>query len=75
MAINLKFDLMGNPEPPSIVLANRNGNKLGQGKENVKEFNGECKTAIKELAEEMGGEVRINEDYDQGFEIEVSIGK
>jgi len=30
MAINLKFDLMGNPEPPSIVLANRNGNKLGQ---------------------------------------------
>ncbi len=30
MAINLKFDLIGNPEPPSIVLANRNGNKLGQ---------------------------------------------
>ena len=30
MAINLKFDLLGNPEPPSIVLANRNGNKLGQ---------------------------------------------
>lgn len=30
MAINLKFDLFGNPEPPSIVLANRNGNKLGQ---------------------------------------------
>ena len=30
MAINLKFDLMGNPEPPSIVLATRSGNKLGQ---------------------------------------------
>lgn len=30
MAINLRFDLMGNPEPPSIILANRNGNKLGQ---------------------------------------------
>ena len=35
MAINLKFDLMGNPEPPSIVLANRNGNKLGQLNVNV----------------------------------------
>ena len=30
MAISLKFDFMGNPEPPSIILANRNGNKLGQ---------------------------------------------
>ena len=30
MAINIKFDLAGNPEPPSIILANRNGNKLGQ---------------------------------------------
>ncbi len=30
MAINIKFDLMGNPEPPVIILANRNGNKLGQ---------------------------------------------
>lgn len=35
MAINLKFDLIGNPEPPSIVLANRNGNKLGQLNVNV----------------------------------------
>ena len=35
MAINLKFDLLGNPEPPSIVLANRNGNKLGQLNVNV----------------------------------------
>ena len=35
MAINLKFDLMGNPEPPSIILANRNGNKLGQLNVNV----------------------------------------
>lgn len=35
MAINLKFDLMGNPEPPSIVIANRNGNKLGQLNVNV----------------------------------------
>lgn len=30
MAIDIKFDLMGNPEPPTIILANRNGNKLGQ---------------------------------------------
>ena len=30
MAINIKFDLTGNPEPPTIILANRNGNKLGQ---------------------------------------------
>lgn len=30
MAIKIKFDLAGNPEPPTIVLANRNGNKLGQ---------------------------------------------
>ena len=30
MAINIKFDLINNPEPPTLVLANRNGNKLGQ---------------------------------------------
>lgn len=30
MAINIKFDLVGNPEPPTIILSNRNGNKLGQ---------------------------------------------
>ena len=30
MAINIKFDLAGNPEPPTIILANRNGNKFGQ---------------------------------------------
>ena len=30
MAINIKFDLAGNPEPPTIILANRSGNKLGQ---------------------------------------------
>lgn len=30
MAINIKFDLIGNPEPPTILLANRNGNILGQ---------------------------------------------
>lgn len=35
MAINIKFDLIGNPEPPTIVLANRNGNKLGQLNVNV----------------------------------------
>ena len=34
MAIKIKFDLVGNPEPPTIVLANRNGNKLGQLKVN-----------------------------------------
>jgi RNase P/RNase MRP subunit p29 len=30
MAIDIKFDLVGNPEPPTIILATRNGNKLGQ---------------------------------------------
>ena len=35
MAINIKFDLSGNPELPTIILANRNGNKLGQLKVNA----------------------------------------
>ncbi len=35
MAVNIKFDLVGNPEPPTIILANRNGNKLGQLKVNT----------------------------------------
>lgn len=35
MAINIKFDLSGNPELPTIILANRNGNKLGQLDVNV----------------------------------------
>ena len=30
MAINIKFDLAGNPEPPTILLATRNGNILGK---------------------------------------------
>ena len=30
MAINIKFDLTNNPETPTLILANRNGNKLGQ---------------------------------------------
>lgn len=30
MAINIKFDLAGNPEPPTILLATKNGNILGQ---------------------------------------------
>ena len=30
MAIKIKFDLTGNPEPPTIILATRSGNKLGQ---------------------------------------------
>ena len=34
MAIDIKFDLVGNPEPPTIILANRNGNRLGQLKVN-----------------------------------------
>lgn len=34
MAIKINFDLVGNPEPPTIILANRNGNKLGQLKVN-----------------------------------------
>ena len=29
MAINIKLDTAGNPEPPSIILATKNGNKLG----------------------------------------------
>ncbi len=35
MAINVKFDLAGNPEPPTIILAKRNGDKLGQLKVNA----------------------------------------
>lgn len=35
MAIDIKFDLVNNPEPPTIILANRNGNKLGQLKVNT----------------------------------------
>lgn len=30
MAVNIKFDLTHNPETPTLILANRNGNKLGQ---------------------------------------------
>ena len=30
MAVNIKFDLTGNPEPPTIILATRSGDKLGQ---------------------------------------------
>ena len=39
MAINIKFDLSGNPELPTIILANRNGNKLGQLKINADSVN------------------------------------
>lgn len=39
MDINIKFDLTGNPEPPTIILANRNGNKLGQLKVNEDSIN------------------------------------
>ena len=35
MAIKIKFDLTGNPDPPTIILANKNGNKLGQLKVNA----------------------------------------
>lgn len=35
MAIKIKFDLVGNPELPTIILANRNGNMLGQLKVNA----------------------------------------
>lgn len=35
MAIDIKFDLVGNPEPPTIILANRNGNMLGQLNANI----------------------------------------
>ena len=34
MAIDIKFDLVGNPEPPTIIIANRNGNVLAQLKVN-----------------------------------------
>lgn len=30
MAINIKFDLANNPETPTLILATRNGKKLGQ---------------------------------------------
>ena len=30
MAINIKHDLIRNPEPPTIILSNKSGNKLGQ---------------------------------------------
>lgn len=30
MAISVKFDLTGNPEPSTIILAKRNGNRLGK---------------------------------------------
>lgn len=39
MAINIKFNLTGSPEPPTIILANRNGNKLGQLKVNEDSIN------------------------------------
>lgn len=39
MAIDIKFDLTGNPEPPIIILANRNGNKLGQLNVDAKSVN------------------------------------
>ena len=39
MAIDIKFDLAGNPEPPTIILANRNGDKLGQLKVNTESIN------------------------------------
>ena len=35
MAIDIKFDLVGNPEPPTILLAVRGGDKLGQLNVNV----------------------------------------
>lgn len=39
MAIDIKFDLAGNPEPPTILLATRNGNKLGQLSVNTDSIN------------------------------------
>ena len=39
MAIDIKFDLVGNPEPPTIILATRNGNKLGQLNVDAKSIN------------------------------------
>ena len=39
MAINIKFDLVNNPEPPTILLATRNGNILGQLKVNDDSIN------------------------------------
>lgn len=39
MAINIKFDLVNNPEPPTIILATRNGNKLGLLDVNIESVN------------------------------------
>ena len=30
MAIRIRFDAAGNPEEPTVILAKRNGEKLGQ---------------------------------------------
>ena len=52
MAIDIKHDLIGNPEPPAIILANRNGNKLGQLKVNSESvsfkdnFNNACEISF-----------------------------
>ena len=52
MAINIKFDLIGNPEPPTILLANRNGNILGRLKVNtdsielLDKFNNACEISF-----------------------------
>lgn len=50
MAINIKFDLTGNPEPPTIILANRNGNKLGQLKVNEDSINLKDNNDISEIS-------------------------
>lgn len=50
MAINIKFDLTGSPEPPTIILANRNGNKLGQLKVNEDSINLKDNNDISEIS-------------------------
>ena len=50
MAINIKFDTAGNPEPPSIILATKNGNKLGQLNINADSIELKDKLKISEIS-------------------------
>ena len=50
MAINIKFDTAGNPEPPSIILATKNGNKLGQLNVNADSIELNDKLKISEIS-------------------------
>ena len=49
MAIKINFDPCGNPESPTLILARKNGNKLGQlNAKNI--ILKDCLSAIPELS-------------------------